>query len=161
MVFQIICGFLYAAAGVLFAIFMSGLAMGAWHEPENPLSSFSKKPLKIQFMLTLLSALIPVVLFFLIKIDNILLTYLALFMIIFVLAYTAGRQFYYSQRIFRMEQVNKTGYVYGSDLLGSALGLIVVSTVLLPIFGFVVSAFVLLIINILALILIKVFRDNG
>jgi spermidine synthase len=159
--FQIICGLLYAAAGVLFAIFMLGLSSGALYEPGNRISSISEKPFKIQVILTLQSVIIPVILILMIKVNNIFLTYPALFVIIFVLAFSAGRQFYYSQKIFNKENTNKTGYVYGADLFGSALGLILVSTILLPMFGFIISAFVLLIINILALIGMKVFREKG
>jgi spermidine synthase len=163
LIFQIICGLLYAAAGILFAIFMLGLACGALHETKIQDERIFKKPYKIQFLLTVFVAVIPVFLLFMIKINNILLTYPALFVIIFALAFITGRQFYFSQKIIRYENINKTGYVYGADLLGSALGLILVSTILLPMFGFFISVLVLLIINILALIGMKVFvrRDKG
>jgi spermidine synthase len=141
--FQMLFGYLYAAAGFIFAIFMSGLSLGARQQKKWGDSSL----FKIQFWLIIVALAVSCSILFLPKIRSVLVLISIIGVITFIPAYITGHQFALALGKLPGDHANKTGYLYGVDLLGSALGLLIVSAVLIPAFGYVSSIFMLVAIN--------------
>ena len=155
-VFQIIFGYLYAAAGIIFAIFMAGLALGSWI--GMPASKELYKIKILQWIMVFLAILVPLFLTFLVKINLNIITYPALFVLIFTPALITGLQFSLMLGALGNGQPGYTGYLYGADLLGSALGFLVVSTLLVPLLGIFSTGIVLAIISFSGIAILKFVR---
>ncbi len=143
--FQIIFGFLYAATGIIFAVFMGGLSLGALQQKkrrEIPLFT-------IQFIFILVVLVVCTSLLFLTKINSPFFLYPTIGVITFVPAYLTGYQFALALKKLSPGHSNKTGYLYGVDLFGSALGLLLISTILIPVLGFVTSGLILVSMNLI------------
>jgi spermidine synthase len=143
MLFQIMFGFLYAAVGVLFAIFMAGLAAGSWKG-----LSMKNAFLVMQAVLTLLVIIVPILLITVNNINIDAITYSLFFVCTFVVAMITGMQ--YANQL-KLVETSNAGYIYGLDLAGSALGVMLVSAVFLPAFGLALSVTIIFIINVIAI----------
>jgi spermidine synthase len=156
LVFQIMFGYLYAAAGIIFAVFMAGLAIGSWL--NLPTVKELNKVKILQWLMVLLTILVPLILTFLVKININIITYPALFVLIFVPALVTGMQFSLITGLEGNKQPGYTGYLYGADLIGSALGFLIVSTLLLPFLGILLTGIVLAVINFSGIAILSFFK---
>ncbi len=143
LAFQTFHGYIYQGLALLFSFFMLGLCLGAFSgiRKKNPRLS---DLLLIQFvflififlLLTALQQQIPLFLFF-------------VFLLLFGAA--CGHLFVISNRLF-LQKSSNYGLGYGLDLLGSFLGALAVSSVLIPLVGlqmltkylFLINSFTLL-----------------
>ncbi len=157
LVFQIMFGYLYAAAGIIFAIFMTGLAIGSWIglPAGNELSKINI----LQLVMVILAFFIPLFLTVFVKINLNIITYPALFVLIFTPALVTGFQFSIILKKVGNEKPGFTGYLYGADLIGSAFGLLVVSTLLLPLLGMFLTATALAVINIVGIAVLRLSKQ--
>lgn len=144
LAFQILAGLLYAATGLLFATFMLGLALGAL--VKNNLSL-----IQTQVIIALCIPVIGISLFLITKIPVNFFTLSVPFVLIFVIALLTGCQF--AKALSKMDSLttSQTSFLYGADLLGSALGAFLISTFILPEFGFVYTFILIAFINLLAI----------
>jgi spermidine synthase len=156
LVFQILFGYLYAVSGIIFSVFMAGLATGSWI--GLPASTNKIKTEYLQSIIGFLAFLVPLFLTFLIKINLNFFTYPALFVLIFVPAFVTGMQFTLIVNNVKNNRTGATGYVYGVDLLGSALGFVIVSTLLLPLTDVLSAGIILAAVNFSAIAVLKLFR---
>jgi spermidine synthase len=148
--FQVIFGYLYAAAGLIFAVFMAGLSLGV--RQQKKWGDFSL--FKVQILMMIVALLVSCIILILTKISSGFLLVPIIGVIIFIPAYITGHQFALALNKLPGEDENKTGYLYGVDLLGSALGLLIISAVLIPVFGYVSSVSIVISVNLIfALIL--------
>jgi spermidine synthase len=157
-VFQIIFGYLYAAAGIIFAIFMAGLAVGSWI--GLPAGKEMDRIKILQWIMVLLAFLVPFFLTLLVKINLNTITYPALFVLIFTPALITGLQFSLMLGALGNGQPGFTGHLYGADLLGSALGFLVVSTLLVPLLGIFSTGIVLAVISFLGIAILKLSKQR-
>jgi spermidine synthase len=126
--FQVAHGSLYHSLALLFSAFMLGLTLGAWSGSRRLLRRFGHLVLLQGFLCLLVSALYlgiqlkpsaPFFLFFLI-----------------LLGYLGGDLFVSSNRLY-LQRTKNYGIGYGLDLLGSFLGALVTSSLLIPTVGLV------------------------
>ncbi len=136
--FQTFYGYLYHKIALLFASFMVGLFLGAlWGKMRKKKGYLELLIIQFGFILILflltiwLNAHPPEIFFFL---------YLVF------LGYLGGDLFIVSNHMYLQEKKNY-GVAYGMDLLGSFLGALAVSSMLIPIFGLPVLAKYILLIN--------------
>jgi spermidine synthase len=141
--FQVLFGYLYAAAGLIFAVFMCGLSLGA--RQQKKWKDFTLY--KVQFSLMLVAIMVSGLILLLPKISSGIVLISIIGVITFIPAYLTGHQFALALVKLPVDDENKTGYLYGVDLLGSAMGLLIISAVLIPAFGYVYSIFFLVAIN--------------
>jgi len=138
LAFQTFHGYIYLGLALLFSFFMLGLCLGAFSgaKRNNPRLS---DLLLIQFifmififfLLTALQQQIPLFLFF-------------VFLLLFGAA--CGNLFVISNRLF-LQKSSNYGLGYGLDLLGSFLGALAVSSLLIPLVGLQMLTKYLLLIN--------------
>jgi spermidine synthase len=152
--FQIVFGYVYAASGIIISSCMAGLAVGAiagWRRNINP----NKYAIIVcQLMIGILAALsIWLISKTSITWNNSML-YLVFFLAVIVPSVFAGFQF--SLMVKRAENIIKlkANRLYAADLFGAALGAASVTLILLPVFGIQSVIFVIVILNLLAVLLL-------
>jgi spermidine synthase len=134
--YQTLYGYLYQKVALLFASFMAGLFFGAFRGKNRKKKSYVEL-LVIQFGFILLLFLLilwlkshPPEIFF--------------FLYLVCLGYLGGDLFVLSNHLYLQEKQNY-GAGYGLDLLGSFLGALAVSSLLIPLFGLpVLTKYILL-----------------
>lgn len=124
--FQTLYGYLYHRIALLLASFMMGLTLGALRGKRRKKIYFTQL-LTIQFFFMLL-----VFLFYLaLKIHPPEILY---FLLLLVLGFLGGDLFIVSNHLF-LKQKKNYGLGYGLDLLGSFMGALVASSILIPLIG--------------------------
>jgi spermidine synthase len=124
--FQTVYGYIYQTISILFASFMAGVALGAYISTKikkvnlNHLIVIQFQSLLLLLMLFLSIKQTPPQLFFLI--------------FLLLLGTVGGEMFVVSNQLYLKKNLNY-GLGYGLDLIGSFLGAITISSVLIPLVG--------------------------
>jgi spermidine synthase len=147
--FQVFFGYIYFVAGIFFAVFMAGLVLGASFKIKtifrSDLNNFLFYQLGIAFM-----ALVYLIYILIFKsFYNAILIQLFSTLIILFIGFFMGRLFSFATRIQNSKIAAISAHTYGFDLIGSALGVLIISSVLLPFIGFIKLALFLCFINLL------------
>ena len=135
--FQTLYGYVYQMIGVIVTVFMGGLAVGALLRPKLVPSVSRRAYMMAQIGIT---AYALVLLLFLSELDRFsgasFLT-LTLFMVLtFAIAALVGIVFSIAAELRAGDATAVASELYGVDLLGSALGALLVATILIPAAGF-------------------------
>jgi predicted membrane-bound spermidine synthase len=152
--FQALYGYVYQQLTVLVALFMVGMATGAWLELRsapgpNPL--LLRRELRVLAGLQVVAAASPLLLYGLLvelgrvssaagqqAASQVLFPALAL-----VAGLLGGFQFLLASRVYfagARERAGSPGVLYGLDLVGSCVGALALSVLLIPVYGFLRTA---------------------
>jgi spermidine synthase len=147
--FQVIYGYVFLATGIILAIFMAGLALGAFsfhkviHVPDQ------KKYIHIQLCLALFSLGFPfIILAMNLPGMNVIIVQVVFLLLTLLLSFIIGLEFSVAAAIGNRDITVRMSFNYSADLFGSAIGAIVTTLILLPFLGFVYSCLVLVGMNI-------------
>jgi spermidine synthase len=157
--FQIVFGFVYAAAGVIISACMAGLATGAiagWRWNIAP----GKYTLVLnQLIIGILAAVFTWIISKVSITWNSSILYLIFLMATLLPSVFAGFQF--SQIVKQAENNTKVkaSRLYAADLFGAAMGAALVSLVLLTVFGVQSVMLVIVILNLIASVLLSLKKD--
>ncbi|MEI8063615.1 MAG: fused MFS/spermidine synthase, partial [Verrucomicrobiota bacterium] len=121
---QIVCGALYRQLGVIVAVFMAGLAVGAWLARQWP----ARQLAGLAFGVAAVAALIPAVLQFTGNLPVIV-------AVTFILATVVGMEFPVASRAEAAGGAATASRLYEADLVGACLGAWLASTLLIPLLG--------------------------
>lgn len=150
--FQAIYGSIYQVTGLIFAAFMAGMAAGSYLVPKLFKSITGKEFMKMQSVFILMPLLLaPVMLIT----PYALLSWLKILIIfIWVLAtgFTMGALFGISGPLQKSAVIKGAGRAFSADLLGSAVGILLASTWLVPVFGLPMTAILLSIMSLAAMV---------
>jgi spermidine synthase len=158
LAFQAIYGFVYQQLAIIIAGFMFGMALGSfWGLRLTALASDSQDT-SCLFQLQLLAAVSPSLLCLLFDtlawIKNATSVFFASQILFPMLAVACGLfggyQFPVATRIFFSDSVHKTsgpGTLYALDLVGACLGAVILSSYLVPVFGFQNTAWLMALVN--------------
>jgi spermidine synthase len=124
--FQTLYGYLYQRIPLLLACFMIGLALGA-------LRRKNRKRINLARLLSIQFGFMLIVLIFLLTL-NFHPPEILFFFFLLILGFLGGDLFVVSNSLFLQERKNY-GLGYGLDLLGSFLGALVASSILIPLIG--------------------------
>ena len=164
--FQAIYGYAYYQLALIMTGFMIGLALGSWQSLLSLKKSFSvfKRYLQFQLLLTIYPLITFLILLLLSKIVlPFLMIQLSFFILICGIGFIGGYQFpLASYLIFEHKnQIERVGgSLYAWDLSGSVIGALLISTLMIPIFGIIGACLSLFLINLLIL-LILIFTNSG
>jgi spermidine synthase len=147
--FQVIYGYVFMATGIILALFMAGLALGALSLKRIIPFPSEKKYIRIQIVLALFSIGFP----FIILALNLPGMPSGLVQVVFVLltlviSFITGLEFSLASAIGSNDITLKISFNYSADLFGSAFGALVTTLILLPFLGMVASCLVLAGLNI-------------
>lgn len=149
--FQTLHGYLYQSIALLFSTFMLGLAWGAyqglkWHQFLFHRMLFIQGGFVVLtgFFWLILPYQPPVFIFYL---------------VLLILGFLGGNLFVLSNRLY-LEHKTHTGMGYGLDLMGSFLGALVVSALLIPVAGLLMLLKYLFLANSFCLIFLFLGKKN-
>ena len=162
LAFQSIYGYVYYQLAILIGLCMAGIAFGSWLSiRRTPVSD--RPPCRAmamtQFMLALSGPALIFVVAMLAKISGVATTWLAAELVFPALAaltgILGGYQFPIATQIYLHGRNSRLrlGTLYAIDLLGGCLGALVVSSYLIPVFGFWKTAWLCAAINLVAALL--------
>jgi len=158
--FQVIYGYVYQMIGVFITIFMFGLAVGAIYLIKKVNTSFRNYSI-FQYLIGIFSVLITIILFTLKSnyLGNFFI-YTVFIVLIFLIGLLTGIQFSLATKLRTNTISTIAATAYGSDLLGSAIGAILVASFLIPWLGIIKVALILGILNILTGLFILLKAKN-
>jgi len=167
--FQAIYGYVYQQLAIIIAGFMVGMALGSWWGIRRAASP-TMRPIEAEdcrrlLALQFLAALSPLLLYLLLQMFAATLRSSTLFVvsqIIFpllavVFGLLGGYQFPVASRIFSNAAKNEAsspGTLYAFDLLGACLGALLLSSYLIPVFGFQQTAWLMAVVNLAPALLV-------
>jgi spermidine synthase len=155
--FQTFFGYIYSAIGLIIAVFMGGLAIGSMI--GNRFSPARKQFIAAQVLLFLYALLFPVFWELQKVTEN---SFVGLFLfglVTLVLSAIVGFQYVVGTKILPGNFTRTAPLLYTVDLIGAALGTIVISVVLLPLAGIINSCLIMAGLNLLVALFI-VMRKN-
>jgi spermidine synthase len=152
--FQTYFGYVYLAIGLIIAVFMGGLAIGSIL--GNRYSATRKQFGAAQILLGIYSLLFPVFWILLKGMQNTFAGLLILGLITIVLSAITGFQYVIGTKLLPGNFTRTAPLLYAVDLIGAALGTIVLSILLLPLLGVVNSCFFMAGLNILIALVISI-----
>ncbi len=134
--FQVLLGYLYQFIGLLIAVFMAGLAAGAWFAYRKFGVATVRRFVVIQVLIAVLAMLLPWLMAWMRDVN--LGPWFMQTMILALAALTAalvGMQFAQATPLLKGSVIHVASELYGFDLIGSALGAFLTAIFLLPLFG--------------------------
>jgi spermidine synthase len=164
--FQTLFGYVYQMLGIIITVFMGGLAFGAITRRWLIASVSFRGYMVIQIGMTLYSLLLAVFLWGLHSdLAPSLMTFVAFPLLTFVFAALVGLEFSTASCLRPGDPSAVASELYAVDLIGSALGALLVSTVLIPTIGLVgvcfVTGLMTFLTAVVALIKTKTIRATG
>jgi len=163
--FQIFYGYVYSMIGLIFTLFMLGLAFGALimqRRAERGRIGFGGlKTIQLLQVVLVLSLLIMThVLSAISPSETVVMA--ALLLLITASGLLGGVEFVLANHLFlKQRTVTKAGTGYAVDLLGASLGALLVSALLIPILGIPSALIALLLVNLVCLGYLLVFSRAG
>jgi spermidine synthase len=139
--FQILYGYVYEALALVVTIFMAGLFAGSFWRMKIMPRAIALQYAMIQAAIALFCFLLPVVLLILRDLHGSpVVTQGTIFLLTFVVAVLVGVEFSVAADLRRGQPQRVASELYGVDLIGSALGALLVAVVLIPMLGIVAAS---------------------
>ncbi|MBL7102792.1 MAG: fused MFS/spermidine synthase [Bacteroidales bacterium] len=152
--FQVIYGYVYLMIGIIITVFMIGLALGSIYLYKKVRINL-KRYYQMQYLIGLYSFVLPVILLILNSfLKNNFSVHLIFMILIFTIGILTGIQFALASKLRTINISVIAATAYGSDLLGSAVGALLVSALLVPYFGIIKVSLIIGLLNIITGILI-------
>lgn len=158
--FQAIYGYAYYQLALIMTGFMIGLAFGSWCSLLSLQKSISvfKRYLLFQSLLTIYPILTFITLLLLSKtVPPFLVMQFTFFILISGVGFIGGYQFPLANHLISQQkkQIDRVGgTLYAWDLFGSVIGALLISTVIIPIFGLIGATLSFFVLNLLILLLL-------
>ncbi len=134
--FQIIYGYVYLGVGVIIAVFMAGLAAGAWIWPRAASSTTLRQYVLLQLAVAAYAAALPFALEAMQRAAlDVVLVYVLFFLLTVLIAFIIGAEFSVATRLRKGVVQAVAAELYGVDLIGSSIGALVVAAILVPVIG--------------------------
>lgn len=150
VIFQTLYGYVYQQTGVIFMIFMGGMALGSLVLSKRFTGQIYKPFLRILYLMAALSLAVPAFTAGLKSVGNLtVVVHIVIYLLSFIFSVLAGIEFALASRIKRGRAGQVAGALYFIDLVGSAFGVLMISAFILPIFGLYNTFFLIGGINIL------------
>lgn len=150
LVFQVLYGYVYAAAGIFIMVFMGGLAYGSLYVPKY-LKGINKATFKnLQMAIAVFSFILPLIFMLFKKIQMPDLGLFSIFIVlVLVISTLTGAIFSVACKISKSDYGTIASSAYGMDMIGAATGAILFSIYLIPLLGFGWSVIVVGVFNLI------------
>jgi spermidine synthase len=155
--FQVIVGYVYYAIGMIFTLFMFGMAGGSFFW-KHLYKTSSKKNYSLNLLfVALFSFTLPSVLFFLSQPPLFKAAiYLIISLLVVVIAFLTGAAFSMASGFNEENQKKTASSIYAVDMTGSALGALLGATFLFPMLGIAKTCFLIGGLNVISAIVVYV-----
>jgi len=150
--FQTFFGNVYSAIGVIFALFMAGLSAGSWI--GNYLKTGKRQHLLAQALLAVYLTLLP--LLWISGMGNLSSStaWLIFIPVLLIPALLTGYLYVSASLLYSPGKGHGAAAIYAADLWGSALGVILITFILVPVFGIQKSCLILAGLNVLSIMIV-------
>jgi spermidine synthase len=146
--FQVIYGYVFLATGIILALFMAGIALGAISSKRMFPFPSEKKYIHIQVSLALFSLGFPFIILALnLPGIPVIMVQVVFLLLTLILSFITGLEFSLASALGSKDITLKMSTNYSADLFGSAIGAIVTTLILLPFLGIVTSCLILVAMN--------------
>lgn len=152
LAFQVIFGYVYITTGAFLTVFMAGLAVASWTYPHRMKSVSPTAYMKVQGLIAVFALTVPGILLLMqSKWPADWMIHGVFYLLTFLIAFLIGLMF--SQGVTLQEKHYRqiAGNIYSIDLIGSALGALLIASFLIPLWGFYNVCWFLAAINLLAI----------
>lgn len=149
-VLQIFSGYLFLLAGLVITMIMGGLMVGAGLKTDE---RFKGKTglIRLQALMGIIAAATPLLLFLTGKLSlSPASTLPMIFVFAFAVSFLTGREFKVASEIKGKSSLQTATGLYSAEMIGGATGLFLTSILFIPLFGFVNTGIMLLMINLLS-----------
>lgn len=133
--FQVIFGYLYLFLGVIITIFMAGLVVGAFLSRECRMRNTFTMMMFTQLFTAIFILSIAVKIYFLKDLENVEIIQTAFTLMVFVISGLVGMQYGVSVCKSKESPGKTVSSIYSADLIGAALGSLLVVIYIIPVFG--------------------------
>ncbi|MBI4810093.1 MAG: hypothetical protein HY800_01335, partial [Ignavibacteriales bacterium] len=142
--FQIMYGYVYQMIGIIIMIFMAGLAVGSLYREKIIQNANINTYVGIQLSIGLYAFILPLILLF-IKSSSLIagVLHMAFFLPTFIIAVLIGMEFSIASHIQKGTISSVASQLYGIDLIGSAIGAMLVTALLIPLIGIINVCFII------------------
>jgi len=147
---QVVYGFIYQMTGVIFAVFMAGLAIGSHNRLLFYKNSTFRGFLTIQAAIGAFCILLAA-LMHLIPSSTSWLVILLILLLVAASGLLTGIHFSLSAHLRKSGFLQSSGEAFSADLIGSAIGIGLVAVFIVPWFGLVYTALTLAMLNVMAI----------
>ncbi|MDI6766980.1 MAG: fused MFS/spermidine synthase [Bacteroidota bacterium] len=146
--FQIMYGYVYQMLGIIIMIFMAGLAAGSLYREKIIRNTNIKMYVGIQLSIGLYAVVLPLFLLF-IKTSTLSagVLHVAFFLPTFIIAVLIGMEFSIASHIQKGTIASVASSLYGVDLIGSAIGALLITAFLIPLLGLTNACFIIGLLN--------------
>jgi len=151
---QVIYGFIYQMTGLIFATFMAGIVAGTIYGRIIYRTVTIKAYYGIQASFAIFSLIISGLMAVFPFHSNISISIILIFSLILIAGMLMGVQFAMSVNLRTAGIIRSAGESFSADLLGSAVGIILVSVIIVPIMGLLLTGELLAGMNLVALLFI-------
>jgi spermidine synthase len=139
--FQILYGYVYQSLALVVTIFMAGLFVGSFWRMKIVPRATALPYIMIQAVIALYCLILPVVLLVLRDLHGSpAISQGTIFLLTFVMAVLVGAEFSVAADLRRGKTQRVASELYGVDLIGSALGALLVAVVLIPMLGIIAAS---------------------
>lgn len=146
--FQVIYGHVYQTTGLIITVFMAGLAAGSLFGQRVLCRADYKKYITLQVFIGVYSAMLPFVLMALKAVTlPSLIIHLVFLALAFLIALLVGMEFSLASRLRGNDYSSASSELYGLDLLGSAIGALILTTYLIPLAGILTACSIISILS--------------
>ena len=159
--FQIIYGYVYNILGIIVTLFMAGIAIGSFLMPKFFKILNKNLFIIIQFCIGIFSILLPLIIITCNSFDFAIAILHSIFYILtLIISVMTGFQFAIATKIRKSKIPSLAAESYSSDLLGSAVGALLTSALLIPLLGIINVGLIIGLLNIICSIIILLKKNR-
>ncbi len=150
--FQVMYGYVYQMTGVIFAVFMAGMATGSLFRQYLYKNKTFRGFINLQGIIAAFSALVALIMLLVPSGSANWLLFLLILCLVMITGLLTGIQFSLSAHLRKSNILKSSGESFSADLLGSAIGILLVSVYFVPQLGLPMTGMVLAGLNLLVCI---------
>jgi len=159
--FQILYGYVYQVTGIIITLFMAGLAAGPYLQRKILPGAMPGQLTAVQILIGIFAMILPFLfLLFRIMDPGSGLTHALFFLLTFLISVLTGIFFSLATTLMKGNVLQVASGLYGSDLIGSALGALLVAALLFPLLGLIKVALLIGVLNFIAALFIWLRRKR-
>jgi spermidine synthase len=160
-IFQVIFGYMFLMVGMIILVFMAGLFLGAISGRKFLPVPAIKHLIMLQMSMAVICLFVTgAVGLFGSQVVYPLTSHAIILLLVLITAIIAGLQFQWSARVHPGTPSQVSGGLYSADLLGSAAGTLLVSTLLIPVLGIITTLYLIAAFNIMIGVIMLLKRKN-
>lgn len=135
VVFQVLVGYVYLFLGVIITLFMAGLSIGAFLSRKVKASDINKLTILIQLASAIFVLVVSLLIILMKDIVNVFVIQFLISCCLLITSILVGYQYGIAVAVKKEETGKIISAVYSADLVGSAIGSLLVAILLIPLLG--------------------------